>query len=77
MLDKPVSGRIFFDQAIRDNLDIGHPDQISLVFDRRIQNRKRRPTPGRFRTHVITDGVTPEPARRLQELQDQAVPHYR
>jgi hypothetical protein len=59
MLDKPVSGRIFFDQAIRDNLDIGRPDQISLIFERRIQNRKRRPTPGRFRTRVITDGVTP------------------
>ena len=59
LLDKPVSGRIFFDQALRDNLDIGRPDQISLIFGRRIQNRKRRPTPGRFRTRVITDGVTP------------------
>src|SRR5207344_2516071 len=59
MLDKPVSGRIFFDQALRDNLDIGRPDQISLIFGRRIQNRKRRPTPGRFRTRVITDEVTP------------------
>jgi hypothetical protein len=27
MLDKPVSGRIFFEQVIRDNLDIGRPDQ--------------------------------------------------
>jgi hypothetical protein len=25
MLDKPVSGRIFFEQAIRDNLDIAPP----------------------------------------------------
>jgi hypothetical protein len=59
MLDRPLSGRIFFDQAIRDNLDIGRPDQISLVFDRRIQRGRKRPTPGRFRTRVITDGVTP------------------
>jgi hypothetical protein len=59
MLDKPVSGRIFFDQMIRDNLDIGRPDQIGLVFDRRIFTRGPRPTPGRFRTRVITDGVTP------------------
>jgi hypothetical protein len=58
MLDKPVSGRIFFDQMIRDNLDIGRPDQIGLVFDRRIFTRGPRPTPGRFRTRVITDGVT-------------------
>jgi hypothetical protein len=34
MLDKPVSGRIFFDQIIADNLEIGRPDQVSLVFGR-------------------------------------------
>jgi hypothetical protein len=59
MLDKPASGRIFFDQAIRDNLDIGRPDQIGLVFDRRIVRKGRHPTPGRFRTRIITSGVTP------------------
>lgn len=59
MLDKPVSGRIFFEQVIRDNLDIGRPDQVSLVFDRHIRRRGKRPTPGRFRTRVITEGVTP------------------
>jgi len=59
MLDKPASGRIFFDQAIRDNLDIGRPDQISLVFGRRIMRTGPRATPGRFRTRIITSGVTP------------------
>ena len=59
MLDKPVSGRIFFEQVIRDNLDIGRPDQVGLVFHRRIQHGRTRPTPGRFRTRVITEGVTP------------------
>lgn len=59
VLDKPVTGRIFFDQMIRDNLDIGRPDQIGLVFNRRIFTRGPRPTPGRFRTRVITEGVTP------------------
>jgi hypothetical protein len=59
MLDKPVTGRVFFEQVIRDNLDAGRPDQVSLIFDRRIQNGRRRPTPGRFRTRVITSGVTP------------------
>ncbi len=58
-LDKPLSGRVFFDQVIRDNLDIGRPDQVSLIFDRRIQRGRKRPTPDRFRTRVITDGVTP------------------
>ena len=59
MLDAPVAGRIFFDQLIRDNLDLGRPDRVSLIFDRRIIAKGRRPTPGRFRTRVITDGVTP------------------
>ncbi len=59
MLDRPVSGRIFFEQVIRDNLDIGHPDQVALVFDRRLIGKGPRRTPGRFRTRVITDGVTP------------------
>ena len=59
MLDRPVSGRIFFEQALHDNLDIGRPDQISLVFDRRIRRKGHHPTPGRFRTRVITEGVVP------------------
>jgi hypothetical protein len=59
MLDRPVSGRIFFEQVMRDNLDIGRPDQIGLVFDRRIINGRKNKTPGRFRTRVITEGVTP------------------
>ena len=58
-LDSPVNGRIFFEQVIRDNLDIGRPDQAGLVFGRRIQCGRKRPTPGRFRTRVITDGLTP------------------
>ena len=43
MLDRPVSGRIFFEQVIRDNLDLGRPDQVWLVFDRRIHSRGIRP----------------------------------
>ncbi len=58
-LDAPVTGRIFSGQLIRDNLDIGRPDRVSLIFDRRIVRKGRRATPGRFRTRVITDGVTP------------------
>ena len=59
MLDRPVSGRIFFEQVLHDNLDIGRPDQVSLIFDRRIIRTGRNATPGRFRTRVITDGVIP------------------
>jgi hypothetical protein len=59
MLDRPVSGRIFFEQVIRDNLDIGRPNQVSLIFNRRIYSGKKRHTQGRFRTRVITEEVTP------------------
>src|SRR5437016_11508022 len=55
VLDAPVTGRVFFEEVIRENLDLGRPSQVSLVFDRRVI----RSTPGRFRTRVITDGVVP------------------
>ncbi|HEX3308583.1 MAG TPA: hypothetical protein VHS32_20240, partial [Streptosporangiaceae bacterium] len=58
-LDAPVSGRIFFEQVIRDNLDLGRPDRVSLIFARQIQRGRKKPTPGVFRTRVITDTVTP------------------
>jgi hypothetical protein len=59
MLDRPVSGRVFFEEVIRENLDIGRPDYVGLVFDRQIRTRGKHPTPGRFRTRVLTAGVTP------------------
>ena len=55
MLDRPLSGRVFFEEVIRDNLDLGRPDQVALIFERRVSKR----TPGRFRTRVLTEGVTP------------------
>ena len=59
MLDRPVSGRVFFEQVIRDNLDLGRPEQVALIFDKRIHLGSKRCTPGRFRTRVITAEVTP------------------
>jgi len=59
VIDRPLSGRVFFEEVIRDNLDIGRPDRVSLVFDRRIVARGKFATPGRFCTRVITEGVTP------------------
>ena len=58
-LDRPASGRIFFEQLIRDNIDIGRPDKVNIVFDRKIRLRGKNPTPGTFRTQVITSGVCP------------------
>ena len=47
MLDKPVTGRVFFEQVIRDNLNAGRPDQVSLIFARRLMRTGPRATPGR------------------------------
>ena len=55
VLDRPVTGRCFFEEVIRENLDIGRPDQMQLIFNRRVTRR----TPGGFRTRVLTEGVVP------------------
>jgi len=55
VLDRPLTGRCFFEEVIRENLDIGRPDQMQLIFDRRVTRR----TPGSFRTRVLTEGVVP------------------
>src|SRR5690349_2571474 len=55
VLDRPVLGRMFFEEVIRENLDLGRPDEVQLIFDRKII----RTTPGRFRTRIVTAGVTP------------------
>ena len=55
VLDRPLTGRCFFEEVIRENLDLGRPDQMQLIFDRRVT----RQTPGRFRTRVLTEGVVP------------------
>jgi hypothetical protein len=58
-LDRPLAGRIFFEQLIRDNLDIGRPDKVNIVFGRTIKQRGKFRTPGTFRTQVITNGTCP------------------
>lgn len=51
----PVQGRQWFEAIIRDNLDVGRPDRIQLVFERKVT----KSTPGLFRTQVIQEGVHP------------------
>jgi len=52
---RPQAGRAWFEQTIRDQLDLGRPDKVQIVFDRKLTKR----TPGRFQTKVITKGVEP------------------
>jgi hypothetical protein len=56
VFDRPLHGREFFEEVIRENLDLGRPDRIQLLFGRRVTRR----TPGSFRTRVIQYGVFPK-----------------
>ena len=56
VFDRPQTARGFFEGMIKDHLDIGRPDRVSLTFDRRVSRR----TPGRFQTKVVTKGVDPQ-----------------
>ena len=69
VLDRPAHGRMFFEQVIRENLDLGRPEEVQLIFDRRITRRTPgadahpHPHPGR---HTLA-------SRLLQKHPDQAV----
>jgi len=53
VFDQPRNGRAFFEALVADNLDLGRPEQIELIFGRRILPS----TPGVFATRVVTRGV--------------------
>src|SRR6476659_3935001 len=55
VFDRPQAGRMWFEGVIRDHLDVGRPDQVMLIFDRRLN----RSAAGLFRTRVLTEGVDP------------------
>ena len=55
VFDRPLSGRLFFEQMLRDNLDLGRPDKLQLIFDKQIP----RTTKTQFRTRLITEHVIP------------------
>ena len=54
--DRPAHVREWFELTLRDQLALGRPDNVQIVFGRKITSR----TPGRFRTRVINDGAEPQ-----------------
>lgn len=58
VFDRPVQGRHFFEEVIRENLDLGCPNRLTLVFPSRI-TRQTPPPPRGYRSRVITTGVNP------------------
>jgi len=55
--DHRTSGRAFFEELIRENIDLGRPEQVQLIFGRKL--RKATVASGRCRTRIITEGVIP------------------
>jgi len=55
--DRGLHGRCFFEEVIRENIDLGRPEQVQLIFARRMQ--RKTATDGRCRTRMITEGVVP------------------
>jgi hypothetical protein len=55
--DRAVSGRCFFEEVIRENIDLGRPEQVQLIFSRKL--KKSTVADGRCRTRIINEGVIP------------------
>jgi hypothetical protein len=55
--DRATYGRCFFEEVIRENIDLGRPEQVQLIFARKMQ--RKTATDGRCRTRIITEGVVP------------------
>jgi hypothetical protein len=55
--DRPRHGREFFEQVIRENIDLGRPENVQLIFARKM--RKATVADGRCRTRIVTEGVIP------------------
>jgi hypothetical protein len=56
VFDAPRRARAFFEALIADNLDIGRPASVGIIFGRRI----RRDTPGTFRTAIDRPAIGPD-----------------
>jgi hypothetical protein len=56
VFDRPLHGRQFFEEVIRQHLDLGRPQRLQLVFDRRFGRGRGLPA---ARTRVLTQDVDP------------------
>jgi hypothetical protein len=55
VFDAPRRARGFFEALVADNLDIGRPERIELIFKR--GQRRGRPAAGQYKTRVVTYGT--------------------
>jgi hypothetical protein len=55
-LRRPAPARLFFEALIADNLDLGRPENVEIIFGRRV----RCDTPGTFRTAIDRPVIDPD-----------------
>ena len=55
--DRPRHGREFFEEVIRENIDLGRPETVQLIVARKM--RRSTVAGGRCRTRIVTEGVIP------------------
>ena len=71
--DAPRHARAFFEALVTDNLDLGRPDTIEIIFDRRV----RADTASEFKTKIVSRGTEVtvnafyKHSRIKQDLKDQ------
>ena len=53
----PRHARGFFDALVTDNLNLGRPDTLEIVFNRQVRTGPQRATQGEFKTKVVTRGT--------------------
>ena len=53
VFDDPRRARSFFEALVQDNIGIGRPEEVSMVFARQL----RRPTQHRYQTRIFTTGT--------------------
>ena len=56
VFDEPSRARLFFEALIADNLDLGRPENVEIIFGRRV----RVDTPGTFRTAIDRPVIDPD-----------------
>ena len=56
VFDEPRRVRLFFEALIADNLDLGRPENVEIIFGRRV----RCDTPGTFRTAIDRPVIDPD-----------------
>ncbi len=57
VFDRPIHGRQFFESVMKDNLDLGRPEKMQLIFNKRIPKYKNKQET--FKTRIFSQDAIP------------------